>query len=885
MPSCLEISLKPHLIDAHGAGVAKKANSYFGIAMDSVRSVNILTVDADLPEDQMERLRTEIFTNPVIQMSGYTPLDIDFDWVIWVGYRPGVRDNPGATAVEAIEDLLGIKFTKDQAVYTSMRYCCKGKGLTRENMETIARQILANDIIQQWKVFSKEEWDPRTGVGVIIPKVKLDHEPSVSTVPIASDEELMRISDERNLALNPNDIPTIRSYFLREDVLAARREVGLSEPTDVELEYISQARSDHCNHNTFGGKFYYTDLSTGEKMVMDNLFNSCIKEPTLAIAEAKPWVISVLWDNAGVGKLDDDHYYTITGETHNSPSNMEAYGGAITGIVGVYRDPMGTGKGSKLIAGTYGFCVGPRDYDGDLKPRLTPRRLLDGIIEGVKDGGNKSGIPTAFGQLCFDSGYLGKCLVFVTALGLMPATVDGGPSEEKTTSPGELVVMCGGRVGKDGIHGVTASSEVFSEHTPAGHVQIGDPYTQKKMHDFLLEARDQGLIAYITDNGGGGLSSSVGESARFSNGCKVDLAKVPLKYDGLDQWEIWVSESQERMTVSIKPEHEKPFFDLAAKHAVECTVIGDYTDSGKLHITYRDETCAYVDMDLLTAQFPQWEFEAEWVPPQLRGLKEPVLSVPADHNALLLDMLNRPNICSKEWITRQYDHEVQGTSAIKPLVGVKRDVPSDGAVVRPVLISESGIAISQAVLPTYSAIDAYHMTACVMDEAVRRVLAVGADPEQIGGVDNFCWPTIIFDEKQNPDGKHKAAQLVRSCLALRDLCNAYQLPLLSGKDSMYVDGHLPGRYGERHKVSARETLQFTTTGLVHDVAHCKTMDIKVPGDLVYVAGLTKNELGASGVLRAPGAFGPECAQGGRRSQHGPVQSLVQSHDDRTLWPR
>ncbi|MBI9076161.1 MAG: phosphoribosylformylglycinamidine synthase [Desulfatibacillum sp.] len=845
MSSCLEISLKPYLADAHGAGVAKKAKSYFGITLESVRSVNILTLDANLSTDQMERLRTEIFTNPVIQVSGYTPLDLDFDWVIWVGYRPGVRDNPGATAVEAIEDLLGLKFTKDQAVYTSIRYCCKGAGLTRQDMEKIAKEILANDIIQQWKVFSREEWDPKTGVGIIIPKVELNHEPSVSKVSIASDEELMRISDERNLALNPNDIPTIRSYFLREDVLEARKTVGLSEPTDLELEYISQARSDHCNHNTFCGKFHYTDLSTGDAMVMDNLFSSCIKEPTLAIADKKPWVISVLWDNAGVGKFDEDHYYTITGETHNSPSNMEAYGGAITGIVGVYRDPMGTGKGSKLIAGTYGFCVGPRDYDGELKPRLSPRRLLDGVIEGVKDGGNKSGIPTAFGQVCFDAGYIGKSLVFVTALGLMPAIVDGGPSEEKTTSPGELVVMCGGRVGKDGIHGVTASSEVFSERTPAGHVQIGDPYTQKKMHDFLLEARDQGLIAYITDNGGGGLSSSVGESARFSNGCKVDLAKVPLKYDGLDQWEIWISESQERMTVSIKPEHEKQFLDLADKHAVECTVIGTYTNSGKLHITYKNDTCAYVDMDLLTARFPQWEFEAEWTPPRLRGLREPVLSVPADHNRLLLDMLARPNICSKEWITRQYDHEVQGASAIKPLVGLERDLPSDGAVVRPVLSSEGGIAISQAVLPTYSAIDAYHMTTCVMDEAVRRVIAVGADPEQIGGVDNFCWPTIIYDDKQNPDGKHKAAQLVRSCLALRDLCNAYEMPLLSGKDSMYVDGHLPGRYGERHKVSALETLQFTTTGLVHDVAHCKTMDVKMPGDLVYVAGFTKNELGAS----------------------------------------
>jgi phosphoribosylformylglycinamidine synthase len=386
--------------------------------------------------------------------------------------------------------------------------------------------------------------------------------------------------------LNPNDIPTIRSYFVGDGIQAERQRFGLADPTDVELEYISQARSDHCNHNTFQGKFHYQDMSSGETQIIDNLFKTCIKTPTLELKDQKPWVISVLWDNAGAGRFDADHYYVITGETHNSPSNMEAYGGAITGIVGVYRDPLGTGKGSKLIMGSYGFCVGPRDYDGPLQPRLHPRRLLDGVIEGVRDGGNKSGIPTPYGQVTFHHGYMGKCLVFVTALGLMPATIDGKPCEEKTTSPGDLVIMSGGRVGKDGIHGVTASSEVISEHTPAGHVQIGDPYTQKKMHDFLLEARDQGLIQFVTDNGGGGLSSSVGESALLSGGCEIELEKVPLKYAGLDQWEIWVSESQERMTIAIRPEDLDRFMALSKLHAVESTVIGRYTDSGKLHITY-----------------------------------------------------------------------------------------------------------------------------------------------------------------------------------------------------------------------------------------------------------------------------------------------------------
>ncbi len=841
----LEITLKQELPDAEGEGVRQKAANYFGIAVDRIRTIHVVTIDADLKRQQLTSVQEEVFTNPVTQRSSYDPLDEPFDWNIWVGFRPGVRDNPGATAVEAIEDVLGVHLKPGEAVYTSKRYCVTGEGLTEADMDRIAGGLLANDIIQQWRITPKGSWDPKEGIGIIIPKVRLDHTPTVTTLSVVSDEKLKTLSDERNLALSANDIPVIRAYFTNPENRRCREPVGLSEPTDVELEYISQARSDHCNHNTFRGKFIYRDPAAGEEVVEDNLFKTYIQAPTLALKEQKDWVVSVLWDNAGVGRFDEDHYYVITGETHNSPSNMEAYGGAITGIVGVYRDPLGTGKGSKLIMGSYGYCVGPRDYDGPLKPRLHPRRLLDGVIEGVRDGGNKSGIPTPYGQVTFHPGYMGKCLVFVTALGLMPATVQGLPCEEKTTSPGDLVIMSGGRVGKDGIHGVTASSEVFSANTPAGHVQIGDPYTQKKMHDFLLEARDQGMIQFVTDNGGGGLSSSVGESALLSGGCEIELEKVPLKYAGLDQWEIWISESQERMTIAVRPEDLDRFMALSKLHAVESTVIGRYTDSGKLHIKYDGKTCAFVDLDLLESGFPQWQFEAEWCAPEERGLREPVMKAPGDYNALLRDLLARPNICAKNWVVRQYDHEVQGGSVLKPLVGEGRDIPGDAAVIRPVLTSNRGLAFSQALLPFYSAIDAYHMTACTIDEAVRRLIAVGADPSEIGGVDNFCWPSIQYDPETNPDGKFKAAQLVRSCRALRDMCMAYEIPLLSGKDSMYVDGHLTGRYGESHKVSALETIQFSATSIVPDVRGCVSMDLKVPGDLVYVLGLTRSELGAS----------------------------------------
>ncbi|MBW2062162.1 MAG: phosphoribosylformylglycinamidine synthase subunit PurS, partial [Deltaproteobacteria bacterium] len=824
----LEIALKPDLLDPQGESLKNRARDYFNLPVQKVRVIQVLTIDADLTPRQLEAARQSIFTNPVTQVSSYQPLAREFDFALWVGFRPGVRDTAGSTAQEALEDFFQIALSPKEAVYTSQLYLVNGPALKKDNVELMTRQLLANEIIQTWKVFTREEWDPEAGIGIIIPRVILAHEPTVTEISVTSDAELLRISDERDLALNPNDVPTIREYFLRPEVLAARKEVGLSLPTDVELEYIAQARSDHCNHNTFNGLFHYHDLATGEKIEVNNLFKTYIEAPTRELAAKKPWVASVLWDNAGVGRFDENHYYTITGETHNSPSNMEAYGGAITGIVGVYRDPMGTGLGSRIILGTYGYCVGPRDYDGPLTPHLHPRRLLDGVIEGVKDGGNKSGIPTPFGEVFFHPSYMGKCLVFVTAVGLMPDQVKNQPSEQKKTSPGDLIIMCGGLVGKDGIHGVTAASEEYSEHTPAGHVQIGDPYTQKKMHDFLLEARDQGLIAFITDNGGGGLSSSIGESAMYSNGAEVDLDRVPLKYEGLDQWEIWVSESQERMTVAVRPENLDRFMELSDLHAVKSTVIGRYTGTGRLHLKYNGKTCACVDLALLESDFPQWEFEAEWSPPERRGLAEPVLSPSKDLTGLLTDMLARPNICSKEWIARQYDHEVQGASVIKPLVGVFRDTPSDAVVCSPVLGSTRGLAVAQAINPTYAVIDTFHMVSATVDEAVRRLLAVGASLDHIGGLDNFCWPHIQFDPQTNPDGKYKAAQLVRANWALREACLAYSIPLLSGKDSMYVDGNLAGPYGEKHKVSGLPTLQFTATGVIDDVMRCQTMEFKAP---------------------------------------------------------
>jgi len=839
----LEIGLKEHLYDAEGASLCGRIRDYFGWEVESARVIHVLTLETRLDENELEAVRQEIFTNPVTQESRFGSLTNDFDWAIWVGFRPGVRDTAGSVAMEAIAEYLRRPIGQDEAAYTSKLFMLQTSSLDVWQVETIARELLANEIIQQWRVYDPSRWRSEEGMGMVVPRVVLAHEPSFSEIPIPSDESLAQLSKARNLALNPQDIPIIRNYFLRREVVEARQQVGLSLPTDVELEAVSQARSDHCNHNTFRGRFHYTDVETGQTEVVESLFKTCIEAPTLELMKQREWVVSVLWDNAGVARFDENSNYAITGETHNSPSNMEAYGGALTGIVGIYRDIMGTGKGARLLAGLYGYCVGPRDYAGPLCPHLHPRRLLDGVVEGVRDGGNKHGVPTPFGNLFHHPSFLGKCLVFVASLGIMPREIGGERTDEKCPGAGDCIVMCGGRVGKDGIHGVTASSEIYSEHTPAGHVQIGDPYTQKKMHDFLLDARDECLITFITDNGGGGLSSSIGESARFAGGACVELERVPLKYEGLDVWEIWVSESQERMTVAVNPEKLERFMELSRQHEVESTVVGHYTDNGKLHLTYRGRTCAYLDLSFFTEDFPQWEFDARWVSPRLRGLVEPVLSEPTDYGNLIHGMLARPNICSREWIQRQYDHEVQGTSAVKFFVGRQRDVPNDAAVLRPDLGSLRGLAVAQALHPTYSLIDTYHMVAASIDETVRRLLSVGAKLDEIGGVDNFCWPSIQFDPHLNPDGDYKAAQLVRANFALRDVCLAYGIPLLSGKDSMYVDGHLAGEFGERHKVSGLPTMQFTGTGIVPDVIRSLTMEAKMPGDLVYILGETGNELG------------------------------------------
>jgi phosphoribosylformylglycinamidine synthase len=534
-------------------------------------------------------------------------------------------------------------------------------------------------------------------------------------------------------------------------------------------------------------------------------------------------------------------------ETHNSPSALDPYGGALTGIVGVNRDPFGTGMGARLIFNTDVFCFASPFYSQPLPPRLLhPRRIFEGVVEGVEHGGNKSGIPTVNGSLVFDDRFAGKPLVYCGSAALMPAQLNGKPGHEKKAAVGDHIVMVGGRVGKDGIHGATFSSEELNEDSPVTAVQIGDPITQRRMFDFLLIARDRGLYRSITDNGAGGLSSSVGEMGEDTNGFEMHLDRIPLKYAGLQPWEILISEAQERMTVAVPPEDLAAFLSLAQAMDVESTDLGNFNDSGYYHCLYAGETATYLPMEFLHAGAPQMHLAAKWEIKQ--HAEPPFAELPAVDDALEL-LLASLNVCSKECVVRRYDHEVQGATVQKPLTGVDNDGPADGAVVRPLFDSFAGITTAHGICPRYSDIDTYHMMACAIDEALRNYVSVGGNIDHVAGLDNFCWCDPVKSER-TPDGAFKAAQLVRANKALYEYCLAFGVPLISGKDSMKNDYQI----GDT-KISIPPTVLFSVIGKVDDIRNSVSMDVKRAGDKVYLLGTTKAELGASELYTQLGFVG------------------------------
>ena len=836
-----EIAVRRGLRDARGEHVARGVREFLRLPVGSVRTRDVYHLDAEISAGEAAAILVEL-ADPVLQAGAVGRLDDGpFDVAISVAFKPGVADPVGKSALVAIEDTLGRDLGAGAAVYTSVVYLLDG--VRRDAARTIAYDLLANAVIQDVAIATWDEWRA-AAPSLAVPRIVDGPPPPVRTVDLSGDAaQLERLSREGLLALSLEEMETIRDHFASEP---RRRRLGLpAAPTDVELECLAQTWSEHCKHKIFNAAIDYRE-GDGPPERIDSLFASYIERPTreidaeLRAAHGASWLVSVFHDNAGVVAFDDHVHLVYKVETHNSPSALDPYGGAITGIVGVNRDPFGTGRGADLLANVWGYCFASPFTRGAL-PRglLHPKRVRDGVHRGVIDGGNQSGVPYGRGWEIFDSRYLGKPLVFCGTVGALPVTIAGSPGAEKAALPGDAVVMVGGRIGADGIHGATFSSAALDEASPAQAVQIGDPITQKMTFDFLLEARDRGLYNAITDNGAGGLSSSVGEMARGPGGARLDLAAAPLKYAGLAAWEIFLSEAQERMTLAVPADRLPAFLELAARRDVEATVLGEFTDDGWLEVAYGGDTVALLAMDFLHEGDPGLRLAARWDPPRF---SEPETR-PTDHGRSLVDLMGRLNLASNERQARHYDHEVKGLTVVKPWVGAGADVPAEATVFLARHGSLRGYVLSEGVNPFYSDLDTYAMAAAVVDEAVRRQLCAGARYDRIAALDNFCWPDPVRSQ-HTPDGEYKLAQLVRACRGLYDACRAYGVPLISGKDSMKNDAVMDGV-----KISVPPTLLVSALGQIDDVRRAVTLDFKAPGDALFVLGTTGADTGGSEYFR------------------------------------
>jgi phosphoribosylformylglycinamidine synthase subunit PurSL len=641
----------------------------------------------------------------------------------------------------------------------------------------------------------------------------------------ADDSRLLEISREGLLSLSLEEMKVIQAYFLR----AGR------DPSDVELETIAQTWSEHCKHKTFGGVIEYEEVGRGSR-VYDNLLKTTIMRATQELD--RPWCWSTFRDNAGVIAFDDEWGIAFKVETHNHPSALEPYGGAGTGIGGVIRDIMGVGLGAKPVLNTDVFAFAPPDLPARKIPKgvLPPRRIINGVVAGVRDYGNRMGIPTANGSVYFDEGFVANPLVFCGTVGLIPKD-----KVDKKVESGDFVVSMGGRTGRDGIHGATFSSAALEAGITSSVVQIGHAIMEKRTLDVLLQARDRGLFRALTDCGAGGFSSAVGELGA-ETGVIVDLDKAPLKYAGLMPWEIWVSESQERMVLAVQPEHWDELKALCESENVEATIIGQFSNDRKLVIRYSGDVVGELDMKFLHDGMPRihqkaiWTVRAESTPVARATAKKTVLPA-SDWGAVLVKLLSHPNVASKKWIVRQYDHEVQGASVVKPFVGFNQQGPSDACVFRPRFESEKAVVVSNGFNPSYSDIDPYWMAASAIDEALRNLVAVGGDVRHTAILDNFCW-----GDPQDPE---ELAGLVRACQACYDMAKGFGIPFISGKDSL--NNTWRDTAGKIRSIP--RSLLISAIGVMEDAGHAVTMDLKEAGNWVYLLGETRDELGGAHVWK------------------------------------
>ncbi|QDU72049.1 phosphoribosylformylglycinamidine synthase subunit PurS [Mucisphaera calidilacus] len=776
---------------------------------------------------------------------------------------PGVMDPAAETARSAIAERLGVGI-EGVRVRTGRRVDLRFTGEMPEDQVLIraAERSIANPVVERVRLGHEHPETLALGRPYAF---------ELRRIPLSGldDAALKVLSREQHLFLSVAEMRTIQTHFA---------ELG-REPTDIELETLAQTWSEHCVHKTLKSAVRYTGFgrewlaslpgaeADGDAVLIPNLLKHSVAAATFELMEETElgdWCVSVFHDNSGVVRFDDEDGVCIKVETHNHPSALEPYGGAATGIGGCIRDIIGTGLAARPVANTDVFCVARPEVAGADLPAgvIHPKQILRRVVEGVRDYGNRMGIPTVNGAVAFDPDYVGNPLVFAGCVGLIPLDrVEGEPGR------GDRIIAVGGATGRDGIHGATFSSaELTDAHAEefSHAVQIGNPITQKKLLDAIMAARDwvdpatgsrRCLYSAITDCGAGGFSSAIGEMGE-KIGASVELDRAPLKYDGLSYTEIWISEAQERMVLAVPAADVEAFGALCDAEGAAWCDLGEFgvgeVDSPELVLNYGGVEVGRMSMDFLHDGVPKTERAAHGEAKPERAVSDAAL--PIDRAADLMRLLlGHPTIASKHWIIRQYDHEVQGGSVVKPLTGVAADGPSDAAVIRPKLGSRKAVALGGGLAPQLSEKsvergtstdgDAYHAVLAAIDEAVRNVVCVGADPGRVAILDNFCWPSC--------DDPSSMASLARAAAACYHGAKAYGTPFVSGKDSLHnqfttEDGRL---------ITIPSTMLITAMGMVTDAGRCVTSDAKSAGSVLVLVGPVGDALGGSHLAEVAGLCG------------------------------
>lgn len=811
--------------DPRAAGLLADAHALGITSLSGLECSDLYFIEGALSSDDQQRLATELLSDPVAQACSWRNSSSreailhpsSREAILEVALRPGVTD-PVAEQIVRCAKVLGIQGVEHAA--TGQRFVLTGK-LKEKDVHTLAKRLLANPVIQRYALGEIEPAFPRPA----------EASGQVDLIPVRELEpdELLALSRDRRAALDLAEMQAVQNYYRAEG----------RDPTDVEFETIAQTWSEHCVHKTFKAKIAVQGFNSqipnpkdqgpktkdqgvrdnsisSQQSTINNLLNTFLRSATNAIAA--PWVRSAFVDNAGIIDFDDEYEISFKVETHNHPSAVEPFGGANTGVGGVIRDVLGVS--AKPIAATDILCFGPQDLDPKTLPEgvLHPRRIKSGVVAGVQDYGNKIGIPTVNGAILYDPGYTANPLVFCGCVGLAPK--DKHPREPQ---PGDRVIVLGGRTGRDGLRGATFSSMTMDAQTgevAGASVQIGDPITEKGLIEVIVRARDAGLYHAITDCGAGGLSSAVGEMAS-TGGAEVDLTRVRLKYPGLAPWEIWLSEAQERMVLAVSDSSKPALQALCDTFDVELTDIGVFTQTGHLVVRYGDKLTLDLANDFLHDGIPQRQLAASLRPPSTVQLALSLSKGPP--SSVLLELLSHPNIASKADVIRIYDHEVQGGTVVKPLTGALNDGPSDACVLKPLgTRGTRGIVLSNGINPEFGKADPYRMAVSVVDEAIRNAVAVGADPDRIALLDNFCWGDPL-----RPETLGGLVEAARGC---HDAALHYRAPFISGKDSL--NNEYLGADNLRHSIPP--TLLISAIGLIEDVNRAVTMDLKEAGNVVYL---------------------------------------------------